>query len=185
MGSLLVQVAIYGLAAALAAPIGIVVSALILGKSTRPLPSRGRSSPARRSSTSFSLRPSSPRARSTRAATRAHRRRRARLLFVVMGGSRSSRRRARRRTRRGAPAPTASPPPSSPALRRRDRCAGHQLRRDRGLRRRAQGDRRGGHHDRPGGLRDAVRPRDHAQRLLRAALIYMFAPRGQCRCSPG
>jgi hypothetical protein len=37
MASLLVQVAIYGLAAALAAPIGIVVSALILGKSTRPV----------------------------------------------------------------------------------------------------------------------------------------------------
>jgi len=37
MGSLLVQVAIYGLAAALAAPIAIVVSALILGKSTRPV----------------------------------------------------------------------------------------------------------------------------------------------------
>ena len=37
MGSLLVQVAIYGLAAAFAAPIAIVVSALILGKSTRPV----------------------------------------------------------------------------------------------------------------------------------------------------
>ena len=37
MGSLLVQVAIYGVAAALAAPIAIVVSALILGKSTRPV----------------------------------------------------------------------------------------------------------------------------------------------------
>ncbi len=37
MGSLLVQVAFYGLAAALAAPIGIVVTALILGKSQRPL----------------------------------------------------------------------------------------------------------------------------------------------------
>jgi hypothetical protein len=37
MGSLLVQVAIYGLAAAAAAPIGIVVSALILGKSKRPV----------------------------------------------------------------------------------------------------------------------------------------------------
>ena len=39
MGSLLVQVAIYGLAAAFAAPIAIVVTALILGKSTRPVPS--------------------------------------------------------------------------------------------------------------------------------------------------
>jgi hypothetical protein len=37
VGSLLVQVAIYGLAAALAAPIAIVVTALILGKSQRPL----------------------------------------------------------------------------------------------------------------------------------------------------
>ena len=37
MGSLLVQVAIYGLAAAVAAPIGAVVSALILAKSTRPV----------------------------------------------------------------------------------------------------------------------------------------------------
>ena len=37
MGSLLVQVAIYGLAAAFAAPIAIVVSALILGKSARPV----------------------------------------------------------------------------------------------------------------------------------------------------
>ena len=37
MGSLLVQVAIYGLAAAFAAPIAIVVTALILGKSTRPV----------------------------------------------------------------------------------------------------------------------------------------------------
>ncbi len=39
MGSLLVQVAIYGVAAAAAAPIALVVSALILGKSSRPLPS--------------------------------------------------------------------------------------------------------------------------------------------------
>ncbi len=39
MGTLLVQVAIYGLAAALAAPIGIVVSSLILGKSQRPVAS--------------------------------------------------------------------------------------------------------------------------------------------------
>jgi threonine/homoserine/homoserine lactone efflux protein len=39
VGSLLVQVAVYGLAAALAAPVAAVVSALILGKSTRPLPS--------------------------------------------------------------------------------------------------------------------------------------------------
>ncbi len=37
MGTLLVQVAVYGLAAALAAPIAIVVTALILGKSRRPL----------------------------------------------------------------------------------------------------------------------------------------------------
>jgi len=37
VGSLLVQVAIYGLAAAFAAPIAIVVTALILGKSTRPV----------------------------------------------------------------------------------------------------------------------------------------------------
>ena len=37
MASLLVQVAIYGLAAAFAAPIAIVVTALILGKSTRPV----------------------------------------------------------------------------------------------------------------------------------------------------
>ncbi len=39
MGSLLVQVAIYGLAAALAAPVAIVVTAMILGKSKRPLAS--------------------------------------------------------------------------------------------------------------------------------------------------
>jgi hypothetical protein len=39
MGSLLVQVTLYGLAAAAAAPIAIVVSALILGKSKRPLAS--------------------------------------------------------------------------------------------------------------------------------------------------
>ena len=39
MGSVLVQVTIYGLAAALAAPIGVVVSSMILGKSQRPLPS--------------------------------------------------------------------------------------------------------------------------------------------------
>ena len=38
MGSLLLQVAVYGLAAALAAPMAAVVSALILSKSTRPLP---------------------------------------------------------------------------------------------------------------------------------------------------
>jgi Sap, sulfolipid-1-addressing protein len=37
MGTLLIQVAIYGLAAALAAPVAIVVTALILGKSTRPV----------------------------------------------------------------------------------------------------------------------------------------------------
>lgn len=37
MGSLLVQVAIYGLAAAVAAPIAAVISALILGKSKRPV----------------------------------------------------------------------------------------------------------------------------------------------------
>jgi Sap, sulfolipid-1-addressing protein len=37
MSGLLIQVAVYGLAAALAAPIGIVVSALILGKSSRPV----------------------------------------------------------------------------------------------------------------------------------------------------
>ena len=37
MGDLLVQVAIYGLAAALAAPIAIVVTALILGKSASPV----------------------------------------------------------------------------------------------------------------------------------------------------
>jgi threonine/homoserine/homoserine lactone efflux protein len=37
MGSLLVQVAIYGLAAAFAAPIAIVVTALIIGKSARPV----------------------------------------------------------------------------------------------------------------------------------------------------
>lgn len=37
MGSLLVQVALYGLAAAFAAPIAAVVSALILGKSKRPV----------------------------------------------------------------------------------------------------------------------------------------------------
>lgn len=37
MDSLLVQVAIYGLAAAFAAPIAIVVSAMILGKSQRPV----------------------------------------------------------------------------------------------------------------------------------------------------
>ena len=37
VGSLLVQVAIYGLAAALAAPIAVVVTALILGKSKRPV----------------------------------------------------------------------------------------------------------------------------------------------------
>jgi hypothetical protein len=37
MGSLPVQVAVYGLAAAFAAPIGAVVSALILGKSRRPV----------------------------------------------------------------------------------------------------------------------------------------------------
>ena len=39
MGSLLLNVAVYGLAAALAAPVAAVVTALILGKSTRPLPS--------------------------------------------------------------------------------------------------------------------------------------------------
>ena len=39
MGSLLVQVAIYGLAAALAAPLAAVVSALILGVSKRPVAS--------------------------------------------------------------------------------------------------------------------------------------------------
>ena len=39
MSGLLVQVAIYGLAAAFAAPIAIVVSALVLGKSKRPVPS--------------------------------------------------------------------------------------------------------------------------------------------------
>jgi Sap, sulfolipid-1-addressing protein len=39
LGSLLVQVAIYGLAAAFAAPIAIVVSALILERSKRPLAS--------------------------------------------------------------------------------------------------------------------------------------------------
>ena len=37
MGTLLIQVAIYGLAAALAAPVAIVVTALILGKSKRPV----------------------------------------------------------------------------------------------------------------------------------------------------
>lgn len=37
MGSLLVQVAIYGLAAACAAPVAAVVSAVILGKSARPV----------------------------------------------------------------------------------------------------------------------------------------------------
>jgi hypothetical protein len=37
VGSLLVQVAIYGLAAALAAPVAAVVSAVILGKSSRPV----------------------------------------------------------------------------------------------------------------------------------------------------
>ena len=37
MGSLLLQVALYGVAAAAAAPVAIVVSALILGKSARPL----------------------------------------------------------------------------------------------------------------------------------------------------
>ena len=37
VGSLLVQVAIYGLAAAAAAPVAAVVSAVILGKSTRPV----------------------------------------------------------------------------------------------------------------------------------------------------
>jgi hypothetical protein len=37
MSGLLIQVAIYGLAAAFAAPIAIVVSALILGKSARPV----------------------------------------------------------------------------------------------------------------------------------------------------
>jgi Sap, sulfolipid-1-addressing protein len=37
MATLLIQVAVYGLAAAAAAPIGIVVSALILGKSKRPV----------------------------------------------------------------------------------------------------------------------------------------------------
>ena len=37
MGNLLAQVAVYGLAAAAAAPVAAVVSALILGKSTRPL----------------------------------------------------------------------------------------------------------------------------------------------------
>jgi hypothetical protein len=39
MSGLLVQVAIYGLAAAFAAPLAVVVSALILGKSQRPLAS--------------------------------------------------------------------------------------------------------------------------------------------------
>lgn len=39
MSGLLLQVAIYGLAAAFAAPIAIVVTALILGKSQRPVPS--------------------------------------------------------------------------------------------------------------------------------------------------
>jgi hypothetical protein len=37
VGSLLAQVALYGLAAAFAAPIALVVSAMILGKSTRPV----------------------------------------------------------------------------------------------------------------------------------------------------
>lgn len=37
MGSLFVQVAIYGIAAALAAPIAVVVTALILGKSQQPV----------------------------------------------------------------------------------------------------------------------------------------------------
>jgi hypothetical protein len=37
MGSLLVQVAVYGLAAACAAPVAAVVSAVILGKSSRPI----------------------------------------------------------------------------------------------------------------------------------------------------
>lgn len=37
MGSLLAQVALYGLAAAAAAPVAAVVSALVLGKSSRPL----------------------------------------------------------------------------------------------------------------------------------------------------
>lgn len=39
MGSLLVQMALYGLAAAAAAPIAIVLSALILAQSNRPVPS--------------------------------------------------------------------------------------------------------------------------------------------------
>jgi threonine/homoserine/homoserine lactone efflux protein len=39
MGDLLVQVVFYGLAAAVAAPIAAVVTALILGKSKRPVPS--------------------------------------------------------------------------------------------------------------------------------------------------
>ena len=37
MGSLLVQMALYGLAAAAAAPIALVLSALILAQSKRPL----------------------------------------------------------------------------------------------------------------------------------------------------
>ena len=40
MGSLLVQMALYGLAAAAAAPIAIVLSALILAQSNRPCPER-------------------------------------------------------------------------------------------------------------------------------------------------
>ena len=149
MGSLLVQVAIYGLAAAFAAPIAIVVTALILGKSARPvlgawtfvagaafldivfaavilaadLFEEGGDAGA---IVDVGLG----------------------VLFVAMGllavfQAESPEKDAARRARAEqiATAKLATVP-------RRDPRAGDQLRRDRGLRRRTQGHRRGGPHDR-------------------------------------